>query len=110
MTKEHQGLFRCSTRGYNYKLSTPRGADLWRIHWHPDGASPARGPHLHMPPDLERHLPTGRSTFEHAVAWLVEYDAPLRCGTGEVKGRLAELEAPHLLYRTWTASPGEPRG
>jgi len=37
---EHQGEYRCSTRGYNYKLTTARGADLWRLHWHPEGDSP----------------------------------------------------------------------
>lgn len=106
--EEHQGEYRCSARGYNYKLATPRGSDLWRVHWHPDGPSPAKGPHLQ--PDLDRHLPTGRITFENAVEWLVEYDAPLRCSADEAKARLAELQAPHLLYRSWATSPGERRG
>ena len=108
--EEHQGLYRCTTRGYNYKLSTPRGADLWRMHWHPVGTSPEKGPHLHLPPDLTRHLPTGRFTFEHALTWLAEYDAPLRVAPDEMKRRLAELEAPHILHRTWTSNPGEARG
>jgi len=107
---EHQGPFRCSTRSYSYKLSTPRGADLWRMHWHPDGRSPAKGPHLHLPPDLDRHLPTGRSTFEQALCWLIEFDAPARCNSADAQARLAELEAAHLLHRTWNISPGEPRG
>jgi hypothetical protein len=101
----HQGAYRCSTRGYNYKLATPRSADLWRMHWHPEGKSAVKGPHLHLPPDLGRHLPTARFTFEHAVRWLVEYDAPLRCTAREAKDLLAELEVPHLLYRSWSGSP-----
>jgi len=108
--EEHQGRFRCSSRGYNYKLQTPRGSDLWRMHWHPDGVSTEAGPHVHLPPDLKRHLPTSRMTLEHALGWLIEFDAPLRVSMDEAKARLAELEAPHLLHRTWSDRPGEPRG
>jgi hypothetical protein len=38
----HQGAYRCSTRGYNYKLATPRSADLWRMHWHPRARARSR--------------------------------------------------------------------
>lgn len=103
--EEHQGCFRCSTRAYNYKLSTPRGSDLWRMHWHPEGVSPAKGPHIHLPPDLDRHLPTGRMAFESALVWLIEFDAPLRIDRDEAKNKVAELEAAHLLYRTWSNVP-----
>jgi len=102
---EHQGAFRCSTRAYNYKLSTPRGSDVWRLHWHPVGKSPAKEPHIHLPPDLDRHLPTGRITFEKALVWLIEYDAPLRVDRDEAVAVLAQEEASHLLYRTWSEAP-----
>lgn len=102
---EHQGNFRCSTRAYNYKLATPRGADLWRMHWHPEGVSPAKEPHIHLPPDLDRHLPTGRMALETAIVWLVEFDAPLRIDHDEAKNKIAELEAAHRLYRTWSDAP-----
>jgi hypothetical protein len=103
--EDHQGRFRCSSRSYNYKLSTRRGHDLWRIHWHPTGVSPTKEPHLHLPPDLDRHLPTGRITFEKALMWLIEYDAPTRCDRDKALAVLAETETPHLLYRTWSDSP-----
>lgn len=103
--EEHQGSFRCSTRGYNYKLSTPRGADLWRLHWHPVGVSPAKEPHIHLPPDLDRHLPTGRITFEKTIMWLIEYDAPLRSERDQALAELYEVEAAHLLHRTWSDTP-----
>lgn len=102
---EHQGSFRCSTRGYNYKLSTPRGHDLWRLHWHPAGRSPEKGPHMHLPPDLDRHLPVGRITFEQALKWLIEYDAPLRVDREHALAELSEIEAAHLLHRSWTDKP-----
>lgn len=103
--EEHQGAYHCTSRAYNYKLSTPRGSDLWRIHWHPTGVSPAKEPHLHLPPDLDRHLPTGRITFEKAIVWLIEYDAPLRVERTLALRDLAKIEAPHLLYRTWSDVP-----
>ncbi|MGH3863832.1 hypothetical protein [Actinokineospora sp.] len=107
----HKGKFRCSTRAYNYKLATPRGSDLWRIHWHPVGVSPAKEPHIHLPPDLGRHLPTGRITFEKAIAWMIEYDAPLRLERDAALAELAEVEAGHLLNRTWSDRPREsPQG
>ena len=101
----HKGAYRCSARAYNYKLATPRGADLWRLHWHPTGMSPAKEPHIHLPPDLDRHLPTGRITFEKTIIWLVEYDAPLRVSRDEAMQTLAQVEAAHLLYRTWSDTP-----
>lgn len=77
------GPVRCSSRSYNYKLTTPRGAYLWRVHWHPTGVSPVKEPHLHLPPDLNRGLPTGRLTFEKVIVWLIEFDAPIRVSREE---------------------------
>jgi hypothetical protein len=103
--EDHQGDYRCSARAYNYKLSTPRGADLWRMHWHPMGVSPSKDPHVHLPPDLDRHLPTGRMTFENALSWLIEFDAPLRVSRDDALAEIAQTEAPHVLYRTWSTKP-----
>ncbi|MGQ0838138.1 hypothetical protein [Actinokineospora sp.] len=106
---QHQGAYRCSTRAYNYKLSTPRGADHWRIHWHPAGRSPVKEPHIHLPPDLGRHLPTGRITFEKALVWLIEFDAPLRVDRNDALTELASVEADHLLHRSWSDFPSTPK-
>jgi hypothetical protein len=103
--EDHQGEYRCTTRGYNYKLTEPDGTDLWRIHWHPVGHSPAKGPHQHLPPDLKRHLPGGRTTFEDAIMWVMEYGGPLRCDRGEALNTLAVSDATHRLYRTWHSTP-----
>ena len=103
--EQHQGRYRCTTRGYNYKLRDPAGRDQWRLHWHPVGLSPAKGPHQHIRPDLKRHLPTGRTTFEDAIVWAIEYGAPIRYPRDEAIQRLALIEAPHKLYRTWSDIP-----
>jgi hypothetical protein len=99
---EHQGEFRCSTRGYNYKLSPSAGDDHWRLHWHPVGPSPIKGPHIHFPPNFDRHLPSPRFTFEQAITWLIEFDVPLRVSREEALAELAEIEAAHVLHRTCT--------
>lgn len=108
--QEHQGVYRCSTRAYNYKLTLRSGTDLWRIHWHPGGVSTESGPHVHPGTNLKLHLPTPRLTFENALAWLIQFGAPLRTSADEARIRLAELEASHLLYRSWSVAPNEPRG
>lgn len=94
---------RVTTLGYNYKLEQPDG-DLWRMHWHPDGVSDVREPHLHVPLDLSMHLPCDRMTFETAIRWCIEYGAPLLCAPQEAEEQLLLSEMPHKLHRTW-ASP-----
>lgn len=108
--EEHQGRYRCSTRGYNYKLTLRSGSDQWRMHWHPEGVSTESGPHVHPGSNLKLHLPTPRLTFETALGWLIQYDAPLRCTPDEARIRLAELEAAHLLYRSWASAADRPQG
>jgi hypothetical protein len=65
---------------------------------------------VHLPPDLNRHLPTGRLTFENALEWLIEYSAGLRVPIDQAKARLAELEAAHMLYRSWHRHQTNPSG
>jgi hypothetical protein len=94
--------FRVSTRSYHYKLrSADGGPDLWRMHWHPEGNSPVTVAHLHLPPDLRRHLPSERMTFEKAILWCAEFGAPLSCTKQEAADRLLLTEAQHRLHRSW---------
>lgn len=95
---------RVTTLGYNYRLERSDGGDLWRMHWHPDGVSDVREPHLHVPVDLRVHLPCDRMTFETAIRWCTEYGAPLLCAPHEAEEQLLLSETPHKLHRTW-ASP-----
>lgn len=37
--------------------------------------------------------------------WCIAYDAPLRVERSEALRRLAEAEAAHMLYRTWSDVP-----
>lgn len=103
--EQHDAPLRVTTLGYRYHHRRPDGTDSWRIHWHPHGRSPVKGPHLHLPPTYDEHLPTGRITFEKAIAWCVDWGAPLRYGRQEALDRLAGAEAPHMLYRTWSDHP-----
>jgi hypothetical protein len=99
---EFRHPYRVTTGSYHYKLRGRDGKDQWRIHWHPDGRSRVRVPHIHRPPDLKQHWPTGRMTFENAVAWCIESGAAVRGGDNQqARNQLAVIEAPHLLYRSW---------
>jgi hypothetical protein len=74
------GPFRVTTPYYSYAIETQDAQEIVGYHWHPDGISPVKFPHLHLGPgaligleDLNRraHLPTGRIAFEDIVEFLV---------------------------------------
>lgn len=106
----HGGMLHVATRGYRYRLEVTRKGrtkDLWMIHWHPNGDSPYKEPHIHIPDHLSRHLPTGWITFEKVIGWCVDFGAPLAARKGDVFSQLALTEAPNLFYRRWDDSPRE---
>ncbi len=100
---------RVTTKSYHYKLrDDDAGQDHWRAHWHPSGNSPVTWPHLHLPSDFKRHLPSERFTLENAIFWCAQYDAPLTCSMAEAEDRLVLAEAPHRLHRSWPPQPRQP--
>lgn len=102
---KHEGKFRVTTLRYRYKLRDPNGEDLWRVHWHPDGTSSYKDPHIHIRPQLKVHLPTPRITFEQTIQWCIGLGAPLSCSAQEARDKLAESEFAHTLYRSWSTKP-----
>lgn len=107
--RDGYGPYRVTATRYDYSLTTAEGAELWALHWHPDGKSDVTYPHAHIGDRVldseatltsKAHLPTGRMTFESAVRWVIEFGgAP---AVNDWEDRLALAEAPHLLYRSWT--------
>jgi hypothetical protein len=106
--REGYGPFRVTTSRYDYQL-TLEDAELWALHWHPEGESDVVYPHVHLGSRLldatsgvsnKAHLPTGRMSFESAVRWVIASGG--RAAKSDWEGRLALAEAPHLLYRSWT--------
>ena len=102
------GPYRVTTRAYRYSLSGPGGIEYVSLHWHPEGNSLVRDPHIHLgaallsdssPVTPKAHLPTPRHTFEMAVRWVVEFGVKPACDDWREKLDLAET--PHLLYRSW---------
>jgi len=74
------GPYRVTTRYYSYAIETQDAEEVVGYHWHPDGQSPVRFPHLHLGraaqigmPEINRkaHFPTGRVAFEDIVELLV---------------------------------------
>lgn len=105
------GPFRVTTLGYNYRLVLDDGRELWALHWHPAGRSPAIQPHLHLGPNVVEdvevsaggHLPTPRMTFEQSIRWVISFGAaPAHL---DWEDRLALAETPHLLFRRWSQDP-----
>jgi len=75
------GPFRVTTLYYSYAIETQAAQEIVGYHWHPDGVSPVRFPHLHLGPAVEigmeelsrkAHFPTGRVAFEEIVQLLIE--------------------------------------
>lgn len=62
-----RGLWGAQTAAYEYRLSDQDDREILAYHWHPDGQSHVRTPHLHLGPAAEvgrpslttAHLPTG---------------------------------------------------
>lgn len=105
----HEAPLRVTARGYLYSLKAPNGDDIWRMHWHPGGASQEERPHLHIHPNLKQHQVSPRMTFEKAIQWCIPFGAPLTCSLEEALAHLEVAQAEHILYRSWADYPGEPR-
>lgn len=110
--KPGYGPVRITTKGYGYSLMDAADRELWAFHWHPEGPSPERKPHLHLgsvilsdtsPFSNKAHLPIGRVTFENAIRWV--FQSGVAPAHGDWDSRLALAEAPHLLYRSWGVDP-----
>ncbi|GAA0333623.1 hypothetical protein [Micropruina glycogenica] len=98
------GPFRVTTLGYDYSM-TLGNRELWAMHWHPEGRSNFREPHLHLKPMANaegrpEHLPTPRMMFETAVRWAIEFGAePIMPTWDDI---LSDTEQGHVRHRTWS--------
>lgn len=108
---ERNGPFRATTEEYAYTIDRA-GAQVVRFHWHPEGSSPVRTPHLHLGPILtgnggllppKHHLASPRMTFEDVVRWCIELGATP--AISDWAARLAETENPHVEHRSWGKNP-----
>lgn len=105
-SKNEQGHpLRVTTLAYNYKISDDRGQDLVRFHWHPGGNARNPHPHIHALPNLDAHVYLPRVTFENVIRFCIEMGASLTLEVDEAVTHLAETEAAHMLYRSWTDWP-----
>ncbi|MDV2477835.1 hypothetical protein F8M49_25000 [Rhodococcus zopfii] len=96
--------FRVSTREYLYKVVLDKGPEI-RWHWHPQGNSPERRPHIHPSFNLKAHMPSGREALEDVIESCIELGATPSCQDYRV--RLAETGGIHKLYRSWSDDPSE---
>ncbi|MGW5299100.1 hypothetical protein ACWEQV_12660 [Rhodococcus aetherivorans] len=103
--EETNERFRVSTREYLYKVVLDKGGYEIRWHWHPQGNSPEKRPHIHPSFNLKAHMPSGRIALEDVIESCIELGATPSCQ--DYRERLAETGGIHKLYRTWSNEPGE---
>lgn len=105
------GCYRVTTKMYAYELIVD-GVTLWQMHWHPDGRSHEFRPHYHISGDdrfsVKDHLPSARHTIEDAVEWCITHGAVAADPNWEAV--CAETKGIHVLHRSWSMVPNEPRG
>lgn len=99
-SSEERG-FDAHTVYYSYRVLEPDGREIVAYHWHPEGTSPIRHPHLHLTSRLptidlgprfapvalaEAHLPTGPVRLADVVRLLIDElgVAPRRTDWGAV--------------------------
>ncbi|MBI3213163.1 MAG: hypothetical protein HYZ38_05045 [Mycobacterium sp.] len=96
--------FRVSTREYIYRLVMNKGHVIeW--HWHPQGNSHERRPHIHPAIDPKAHLPGPRFAMEDVIESCIQLGA--KPSREDWAARLLESGGIHKLYRTWVNEPGE---
>ena len=100
------GDVRVTTRSYHYHFLGPDGVTArWRMHWHPDGQSGVKEPHLHRLPEIKTHWATPRMSFETAIRWCATEGAPLSCSESDAEDRLTRSEAAFKLFGSWQDTP-----
>jgi len=86
--EELRGHWQAEAAAYEYRLSDHDDREILAYHWHPDGQSETRTPHLHLGAAAEighaalltAHLPTGHVAAQDVLRLTIEsFDAePLR--------------------------------
>jgi hypothetical protein len=75
-----RGLWEAETAAYDYRLSDQDDREIVAYHWHPEGQSHVRTPHLHLGPGAEigrtallrAHLPTGPVPIQDVLRLTIE--------------------------------------
>ena len=105
-----RGPWKVSTRKYMYHVVADDMTEVILFHWHPDGKSDEKEPHLHVGSSQltptavvsrRTHLPTGRVSLESVLELLIQGFGvvPLRPDWQEI---LAASESDFHRWRTWS--------
>ena len=105
-----RGPWKVSTRKYMYHVVADDMTEVILFHWHPDGKSTEKGPHLHvgssqLTPNAvvssRAHVPTGRVSLESVIELLIQDFGvvPLRADWRET---LATSRTQFHQWRTWS--------
>jgi hypothetical protein len=93
--------WKVSTRGYRYQLSDDAGREIAAWHWHPQGRSRERRPHLHVAdgPLAGLHLPSGPIGVE-SIFRLLLAELNVRSRRTDWEQVLTEVDE---TFRAWRA-------
>lgn len=110
------GRWKVETAAYYYELQTQSGLEILSYHWHPDGPSPAKFPHMHIGTGsgveidglLKAHFPTPRMVLEDLV-WMLVTDFGVQSEREDWESVLGRSRARYEADRTWQYTPAERR-
>lgn len=105
-----RGPWKVRTRQYRYHIVEADFTEIMLFHWHPDGSSDRKGPHMHLgrsqlTPEAvvshKTHIPTGRVALESVVRLLImELSVPALRDDWETV--LSEGAERFVQWRTWS--------
>lgn len=109
--KGHLGPYKVRTRGYLYHLLRDERDEVLLFHWHPDGSSRVKTPHLHIGDAVnatgllaKAHVPTGRISLEEVLLLAID---ELGVTTLRPDGRtvIEDTLERFRKHRTWHSTP-----
>jgi hypothetical protein len=100
-----RGPYKVRTRGYDYAFRDADGRTMASYHWHPLGESRYKGPHFHMPTELEGvHWPCERTSLESMIRFAIE-EIDVQPNRSDWDDLLTINEGRFKLWRSWSMRP-----
>ncbi|PZE23172.1 hypothetical protein DEI86_15145 [Curtobacterium sp. MCBD17_028] len=108
LLRQRPGGWSVSTSAYRYRFVL-RAEEVFLMHWHPDGRSTYRLPHLRLQLGgsrevVKEHLRTPRMRFEDAIEWAILLGG-VRPGRDDWERVLETGRREHHRARRWCLDP-----
>lgn len=111
-----RGPWKVQIAGYLYGIDDVDGREILAYHWHPEGRSSEREPHLHLGAGAyvgraeltAAHLPTGRISVEELLVLAIR-GLGVEPRRDDWEAVLAENQSAFEIWRTWQGAGRPPR-